>query len=175
MKMGYVFFYLLFILQYEKVECKQKSWTIFVVTIVLIFMQILIANVSYHKLNMAYEKSYGTTIRIVDRIEQTEGAENCKRILVLGALPDSENYSVKLPPDITGSTDGYILRADDEIVGQSVLCSAINDYCGKDYKFVSGKEKEAVLKKLDLKEISNWPQKNSICIIDDVIVIKLSD
>ena len=176
MKMGFVVFYLLLILQYENAEQNAlKSWAILGVSAVLIFNYTIIANVSYHKLNMAYEKSYGVLMRIADRIEQTEGAEECDRILVLGHLPGSEAYSAVLPPDMTGTTDGYILRADDETVGQSVLCSAINDYCGKDYEFLAGEEKSDLLKKMDADCLNNWPGKNSIAVIDDVIVIKLSD
>ena len=180
MKMGFFVYYLFFILQYEKSGFKIeklnkiKLWTILSVTAVLIFNQIIIANVSYHKITMAYEKSYGTLIRIVDRIEQTENSEDCDNILVIGALENSEDYSAILPPDITGTTDGYILRADDEIVGQSVLCSAINDYCGKNYKFLAGEDKRALLEKVG-NSLENWPQKNSIKVIDDVIVIKLGD
>ena len=179
--MGYFTFYLLLILQYEKAEfeCKKlnvaKLWTILVVTVALIFNQVIIANVAYHKLNIAYEKSLGTLIRIADRIEQTEGANESNKILVLGALQNSESYSVNLPPDLTGATDGFILRADDEMVGQSVLCTALNDYCGKDYDFLFGEEKESVLKKIDLDSLENWPNENSICVVDGVIVIKLSD
>ena len=177
MKMGFLVFYLFFILQYENTRVKPnkvKQWTTLVVTAILIFNQTIIANVSYHKLNMAYEKSYGTLIRIADRIEQTEGAEECDSILVLGYLSESEDYSAVLPPDMTGTTDGYILRADDEIVGQSVLCSALNDYCGKNYKFISGEEKSELLKRIDTDSLNNWPEKNSISVIDNVIVIKLS-
>ena len=176
MKMGFLVFYLFFILQYEKDSERLnnvKLWTILGVTAIFVFNNIIIANVSYHKLNMAYEKSYGTLIRIADRIEQTEGAENCESILVIGYLPGSEAYSADLPPDMTGTTDGYILRADDEIVGQSVLCSALNDYCGKDYKFISGEEKKALLEKAD--SLDCWPKKNSISVIDNVIVIKLGN
>lgn len=174
MKMGFFVFYMFFILQYENSEENPlKSWAILGIVALLIFNQTIIANVSYHKLNMAYEKSYGTLIRIADRIEQTEGAKECGRILVLGYLPESESYSAVLPPDMTGTTDGYILRADDETVGQSVLCSALNDYCGKNYKFVSGKEKSDFLKRNDLESMNNWPEKNSISVIDNVIVIKL--
>ena len=179
MKMGFLVFYLFFILHYEKQNLKSiklnsaKLWTILGVTTVLVFNQIIIANVSYHKLNIAYEKSYGTLIRIADRIEQTEGAIECDSILVLGYLPGSEAYSVNLPPDMTGATEGYILRADDEIFGQSVLCSALNDYCGKNYKFISGEEKKALLKNFDTDSLDSWPQKSSICVVDNVIIIKL--
>lgn len=181
MKMGYIAFYLLLILQYEKEEfnCAKlnsvKMWTILCVIFALISNYVVIANISYHKLNMAYENSYGTLIRMADRIEQTEGADKCDSILVIGQLPGSEAYSTVLPPDITGTTDGSILRADDEIVGQSVICSALNDYCNKDFKFVFGNEKTKLLKKIDTQSLSNWPAKNSVSVIDNVIIIKLSD
>ena len=181
MKMGFVVFYLLFILQYEHVSWenekvrKVKSWAILAVMATMIFNQIVIANVSYHTLNMAFQKSYGILIRIADRIEQTEGAVECNRILVMGALPDSEAYSADLLPNITGTTDGLIIRADDEVVGQSVLCSALNDYCSKNYSFLAGEEKRALIEKYSLNDLDNWPEKESICVVDNVIVIKLGD
>ena len=181
MKMGFSIFYLLFILIYEKIDLGNinfqaiKSWTVLVLSAVLIFNYIIIANVSYHKLNMAYEKSIGTLNRIADRIEQTDCANACDSILVLGALDYSEAYSSNISLDMTGTTDGHIIRSDDEIVGQSVLCSALNDYCGKEYKFLSGEEKQKLMSKIDEDSLSNWPDKNSIQIIDNVIVIKLGD
>lgn len=181
MNMGFSVFYILFIIQYEKTEFRIdkinniKLWAIFSLTVVLILNHIIISNIAYHKLNMAYEKSIGTLNRIADRIEQTEGSDKCDSILVLGALEDSEAYSSYLSLDMTGTTDGYIIRADDEIVGQSVLCSALNDYCGKNYKFLAGDEKEELLKRIDESNLDNWPSANSIQINDNVIVIKLGD
>ena len=124
---------------------------------------------------MAYEKSYGILVRVADRIEQTDDADKCDSILVLGALPQSEAYSSHLSPEITGTTDGIILRADDEIVGQSVFCSALNDYCDKNYDFLAGEEKLVLLQNEKVKGLENWPSKNSICVIDNVIVLKLGD
>ncbi|MBQ7792680.1 MAG: hypothetical protein IJ367_04235, partial [Clostridia bacterium] len=179
MLMGYSVFYLFFILLYERgTEANNnhtaiKCWTVLITAMVLIANQVVIANVSYHKAQMAYEKSYGVLVRIADRIEQTPGAEACDKILVIGALKDSETYSVNLPPDMTGITDGYVLRADDETVGQSVLCSALNDYCGKDYSFVSGEEKKQMMQKETIQSMGRWPQEGCVAIIDDILVIKL--
>ena len=179
MRMGYCVFYLFFIIMYEKnVYMKSrlhmsKAWAVLIIGTILIFNQTVTANVSYHKLQMAYEKSFGTLIRIADRIEQTENSESCSDILVIGALPGSEAYSVNLPPEMTGTTDSYILRADDETVGQSVLCSAINDYCGKEYRFVSGERKREMLNTEAVKEMDFWPGKNSVAVTDGIIVIKL--
>lgn len=179
MLMGYAAFYLLFVIIYEKGEEKSekhtaiKRWVVLLTSLVIIINQVVIANVSYHKAQIAYEKSYGVLIRIADRIEQTPLAEDCKKILVIGALDNSEAYSVNLTPDITGITDGYIVRADDEIVGQSVLASALNDYCGKDYEFVSGDEKKKLIQRDDIESMETWPSKDCVSVIDDIVIIKL--
>lgn len=179
MLMGYSLFYMLFLIIYERgAETKEKytavkCWTVLLTAVLIIANQVVIANVSYHKAQMAYEKSYGVLMRIADCIEQTPGTENCNRILVIGALENSEAYSVKLPPEITGITDGYIIRADDETVGQSVLVSSLNDYCDKNYKFVSGDEKKSIIQREDIKAMDSWPSKDCVTIIDDVVVVKL--
>ena len=179
MLMGYSIFYIFFIVLYERGTDKAnwhiavKRWAILLIALAVITNQIIISNVSYHKAQLAYEKSYGVLMRIGERIEQLDGTEDCDRILVVGALDNSEDYSVNLTPNITGITDGYIIRADDETVGQSVLCSAINDYCDKNYGFVSGEEKKAFLQKEEVKSMAMWPSKGCVALIDDTIVIKL--
>lgn len=181
MKMGYFVFYMYFILLYERMnflklrQIKIKCCAVFAITCIMIFNQIIIANICYHKLQLAYEKSNGLLMRIIDRIEQTDNSEVCREILIVGVLPGSEAYSVNLPPDITGTTDGYILRKDDESVGQSVLCSAINDYSGKSYSFICGERKKEMLESKRVKSMPRWPDKNSVTAEDGIIVIKLSE
>ena len=176
---GYSVFYLFFLILYERGEDNDEKhtcircWIVFVTAMMIIINQVVISNVSYHKAQMAYEKSYGVLIRIVDRIEQTSGSEECEKIAVIGALDNSDDYSVNLTPDMTGITDGYIIRSDDETVGQSVLCSAINDYCEKNYKFVSGEEKKKISARDDVKAMKKWPSQECVTVIDDTIVIKL--
>lgn len=179
MLMGYSVFYIFFIILYErgedgiKTHTQIKCWAVLTAGLIIISNQVVISNVSYHKAQLAYEKSYGVLVRIADRIEQTEGAENCGRILVVGALHNSEEYSVNLTPDITGITNGYIIRADDETVKQSVLTSALNDYCEKNYEFVSGEEKKEFLSRQEVKSMGKWPATNSVAVIDGTVIIKL--
>lgn len=179
MLMGYSVFYLFFLIIYERgTEEKEKHtavkcWIVLLMAMGIITNQIVISNVSYHKAQIAYEKSYGVLIRIADRIEQTPKAEACDKILVIGALDNSKAYSVNLTPAITGITDGLIIRADDETVGQSVFTSSLNDYCGKNYKFVSGVEKNKITQRKDVKSMEKWPSRDCVTIVDDTVVIKL--
>jgi hypothetical protein len=179
MLMGYIVYYICFIILYERGEISEgktaqvRCWGVLIISAILILNQVVISNVSYHKAQVAYEKSYGTIIRIADRIEQLPESGKCDEILVIGAISDSGAYSVELPPDITGITDGYIIRADDETVKQSVLCSALNDYCGKNYKFISGKRKAKLLKKEAIVNMNKWPLRESDAVVDNVIVINL--
>ncbi len=181
MLMGYSVFYLFFLILYERGTDKVKKhsvikcWAVLIAGVILISNFAVISNVSYHKAQMAYEKSYGVLIRIADRIETTAGTENCDKILVMGALDNSEAYSVNLTPDITGITDGYIIRADDETVGQSVLSSALKDYCEKDYEFLYGEEKEKVSKLDAVKNMPRWPLAGCIAVVDNIVVVKLGD
>ena len=78
-----------------------------------------------------------------------------------------------MTPDITGITDGYIIRADDETVGQSVLASSLKDYCDKDYEFVSGEEKKNLAQREEIKSMGKWPAKDCVAVVDDIVVIKL--
>ncbi len=179
MKMGYVVFYIFFILFYERLQFKNKkrtlakAWCVLLIGFFIVSNQVVLANVCYHKAQMAYEKSYGVLVRIADRIEQTSGAKDCTQILVVGALKDSLAYSTNLPPDMTGITDGYILRFDDESVGQSVLCSALYDYCNTDYTFVYGAQKQQLLATDAVQAMPVWPAANSVAVQDGVLVVKL--
>lgn len=179
MLMGYVVFYLFFVILYERGEERKESiavakqWVILLLSLAVIFDQIVISNVVYHKATMAYEKSYGVLIRVANRIEQLPPeAENAEKLLVVGSLEDSQAYSANVSLDITGVTDGYIIRADDEMFNQSVFCSALNDYCQKSYQVVQGEQKRSFLAKEEVKEMNIWPAHNSVRIIDDVIVVK---
>ncbi len=179
MLMGYSIFYIFFLILYERgTDANErhtciKRWAVLIAAAAIIINQVVIANVSYHKAQIAYEKSYGVLMRIADRIEQIPDAEDCDKILVLGALDNSKGYSVNLPPDITGITDGYILRADDETVNQSVLTAALRDYCEMDYEFLAGEEKRLLIQSEGVEAMGKWPAKDSVAVVDGTIVIKL--
>lgn len=182
MLMGYCTFYLFLLLFYERIVSAGskflcfKQWSIFIVMTLIVYNNVLIANISYHKLQIAYEKSYSAAVRISDRIEQTEDSEKCEKIAVIGKLPESGMYSSMLPPDMTGITDGYIIRETDNVIkGQNVLLSTLEDYCGLRYKDCSTEEIEKLIKEGVLDKMQPWPSKRSVTVYGDILIVYLGD
>lgn len=181
MVMGHSVFYIGFILHYERLGqlnfslLRIKQWGIFVLTILITANFIVLANVSYVKLQMSYWRSYGIIVQIADRIAMTPGAKDCEKLAVIGHLAGSEAYSVMMPPDMTGITDTYILRKRDPIVGQNVMLSMLKDYCGVEYKDVSDQELEEIRHMQEFSEMGKWPEENSVSVLDGMVVIRMEE
>ena len=151
-----------------------KSWIILVVGLVMIYNYALVANISYHKLQMTFLDSFGEVVRIADRIEQTPGAEKCRKLAVLGVKPDSKAWSANVLLDVTGVTDGSLLRPDDYTVNQSVITTTINDYAGKNYVFATRAERLRLAKDPRVLRMPFWPAPGSIAVVDKYLVLRLS-
>lgn len=180
MRMGLFIVYVYLVMIYEKFRSDTrascvKSWSVLVLACALVFDFVCVANVAYHKLGMAFEKSYGTLLRIADRIEKADGYDTAEKILTVGYLPDSEAYSVNFPPEITGTTDGLIIRHDDEVVVQSVLASALGDYCGISLDFVHGEEAEKMKSSDTVRNMPCFPREGSVVIKDGLVIVKLGE
>ena len=179
MKMGFFIVYVYLILLFEKFDFVKldtvKKWGITALCGLLIFLNIRTANVTYHKLQISFEKSYGILIRIADRMESLDGFENAEKILVVGELENSKAYSVDFPPEITGTTDGLIIRKDDETVHQSVLSAALKDYCDIELDFLFGQEAKDVGESERVKNMPCWPARDSVAIFENTVIVKLSD
>ena len=181
MKMGYVVAYIFLALLYEKLHFAArradaiKAWAVVGLCFAMVYSNTVTANIAYHKLQIAYERSYGILVRISDRIQALDGAENISRLLVVGSLDDSESYAVNFPPEITGTTDGLLIRHDDETVRQSVMTSALNDYCDMSLTFIRGSEAEALKESEAVGRMPCWPRDGSIIRSGDTVILKLSE
>lgn len=181
MLMGYGIFYLIPILCYERavggseIFQKGKQWGILLISALTIYNFILIANISYQKMQIAYEKSINAAVRIADRIEQTEGAKNCEKIAVMGEIGGCRDYFYILPPNMTGITDGYIFFSSDPNVDQDILVKILKDYCGLDYGYASREEKNKIIETDEFQSMPDWPAKDSLVVKDDMIILRLGD
>ncbi len=179
MTMGFASAYGSFVLFYERqmfgrADFEQlKKWFVVVVGAFAVYDFVIIANIGYHKLQLAFLSSYGEAVRMADRIEETHGSDKCKTLAVLGIKPDSAAWSTHVRLDLTGMTDGSLLRPDDYTVNQSVITATINDYCQKDFRFATVDERRALAKDPRVLKMPFWPERGSVAVIDGCVVLRL--
>lgn len=181
MVMGLCLVYLLPALFYESMPADSrffpclKRWAILLLSFLTLYNFILLANISYQKLEIAYENSFGTVIRLADRIEQLPEAAACDKIAVFGSLADSEPIAVYFPPNMTGITDGYILRKQDTSMGENVPQAMLRDYCGLSYSDTTQADKDRIAQTAQYQEMPCWPKSGSVAAFDNILVIKFSE
>ena len=152
-----------------------KKWLVAGLGALLVYDYVLIANVGCHKLQLAFLSSYGEAVRMADRIEQTPGAPGCRTLAVLGVKPDSAAWSSFANLDLTGVTDGSLLRPDDYTVNQSVVTATLNDYCQKKFAFATVEERRRLAADPRVRRMPLWPEPGSIAVIDGFLVLRLGE
>ena len=175
MVMCHAMIYVFFIIFYERMPgirvsfLRIKQWAVLLISSMIIYNFILIANISYQKMQMIYEKSYATALRMVDRIEQLPEAELCEKLAVIGSMEGSGNVSVTLPPDMTGVSDTGI------IWGQEQIQAMIQDYFGLTYEAADEQEISDIEETEIFKEMSCWPDRGSVAVYEGTLIIRLSE
>ena len=176
MVMGNGLFYLFAAVLYERTEnfsgkvLAIRQWSILGLGSVFCFFFILTANVSYQKMQMAYEKSYAAVLRMADRIEQLPEADSCSTLAVIGGLPGANQASsVDFPPVMTGITDQYITWGQDEIF------SMLQDYFGFSYLPATSAMRSDIEKTSSFQSMPFWPASGSIAVIQGTLVIHLPE
>lgn len=169
------FVFILFTIFYERTvtdSVKKQSfiqWSVLILSSIIIYNFILIANISYQTMQLSYEKSYGLIQRMAMRMEELEGFETCTELAVIGTLQDSMAVSFNLPPDMTGFTEGYIMSS--PLHFQSML----KNYCGIELDLVDQDRLEEMKETESYQNMKSWPRADSIQIKDHVLIIKIGE
>lgn len=167
--------YLYFIQMYEQKEERLirldafRKWTVLFVTGFILFNFILIANITYHMLELSYEKSYGMVLRMSDRIEQTDGWEEGMPLAVLGEEAVIDDYFWNMPPMMTGTTLGLVARESFNVEAM------LDDYSGLTFMEIEDEIKKELVFSEEFEAMPSWPESGSVRIIDQVMVIKLGN
>ena len=144
-----------------------------VFSIIMIFEFAVVANIVAFNMEERYEKTYALCIRIVDRLEQTEGYETGMEVAILGGFPDSEYYP---STSITGmDLSGYFGADGDYCVNATAKYA---EFCAHYLNFTMttiSQEREIQLAGTEeFAEMGKFPDKESIRQIDGVWVIKIN-
>lgn len=141
--------------------------------VVLIFEFIVMNNIVSYQMEERYEKSYALCLRIVDRLEQTEGYKTGMEVAVLGGTVDMEYYP---PTSVTeellsayfGVSGEYCVNSTEKIAEFS------KHYLNFSMTTISTEREEMLVNTTEYSELEKFPSSDCIGVIDGVWVIKLN-
>ncbi len=183
MRLPWALFFIFVFSLCEKMECEKgkvrrciiKATTnlLLIASVVMIFQFCLMANVVAFNMNERYEKTYATCLRIVDRIEQTEGYTTGTKVAILGGYPDGIFY-----PNTDITTDDLIgyFGADGELCVNSTekYATFFKHYLNVTISTISPEEEIKLTETEAFIDMPKFPAEGSVGYIDDVLVIKLN-
>ncbi len=147
-----------------------KEWGILLTAGVLVWNFAVTDNIAYSNLQKRYEKTYAYCVRLLDRIEQTQGYYQGIPIAMVGVVGD-ESYPVT---DITGkATSGLIGMNGDVLLYRGDNYELfMKHYLGASLNILPAESMEEMYYSKEYREMESFPAADSIRIIDGIMYIK---
>lgn len=146
------------------------EWAAFTGAFVLIFCYGLEDNIAYANLQRRYEKTYAYCLRLLDRIEQTDGYYPGIPIAMVGVVGDVQFPVTDITLPVTGGMIG--LNGDVLLYTGENYQAFIRNYLGATLNILPA---EAMAEKYFSEEyvaMDSFPGENSVRIIDGILYVK---
>lgn len=146
------------------------EWAALVASALLVFSYGIADNIGYNNLSKRYEKTYAYCVRLLDRIEQTEGYYQGIPIALVGVVGEEQFPTTDITLDVTSSMIG--------LNGDTLLYTAENYrlfmqyYLGATLNIQPADAMAEVYYSEAYIEMESFPGEDSIRIIDGVMYIK---
>ena len=147
-----------------------KEWLVLITAGVLVWNFAVTDNIAYSNLQKKYEKTYAYCVRLLDRIEQTEGYYQGIPIAMIGVV-GGESYPTT---DISWKVTSGLLGMN----GDSLLYTGnnyelfIKHYLGASLNILPPESMAEMYYSPEYREMDSFPAADSIRIIDGVMYIK---
>lgn len=146
------------------------SWGLALSAAVLVMCYAVADNIGYENLSKKYEKTYSYCVRLLDRIEQTDGYYQGIPIAMIGVVSDNEYPSTDLT---VGVTDNMIGLYGDYLVYKNLdYQSFMENYLGASLNFLSGDIIADIYYSDEYRAMGSFPAADSISIVDGIMYIK---
>ena len=163
----------------EAIE-KAIKYIIVISTIIISWNYIWQDNASYLAIKVMQNQTENTALRIVDRIENLDNFNEEMPVLIVGNLKDNnylsrENKGLETKK-IFDRTWGFI--SSEPTVwedNQDSWNKMFYEYVGVNLKLVGKDDCKNILETEEYKTMSNFPDEDSIKIIKNIVVVKISD
>ena len=130
----------------------------------------LMDNIAYFNMNERYEKTYAYCLRLVDRIEQTEGYEPGMPIAMIGVVDESKYPVTDITGDVTSRISGT--TGDILIYKGEQYAAFMKHYLNVTINPIVGDQIVEIYNSPEYREMDSFPAENSVRIVDGVMYIK---
>ncbi len=164
--------YLFVVILYEKHLNMKLANAVAMLMAVIIFNNLLIANISYFYMQKTYETSYATATEIVHCIHDKEDELEFESIAIVGELKTQSNdwRRRELAMVHTMSRLSQNLIFDSFHAG-----SFMQNVLSQEYVYVEDKMAKELEEKEAVRSMPCWPSRECMTLVEDVLVIKLGE
>lgn len=175
MRYQWVLYPILFLAFCERF-CKESKladliqWGLLGAGIVLVFNYMIADQIGYSNLQKRYEKTYAYCVRLLDRIEQTEGYYQGIPVAMIGVVGDEQFPATDISGDVTGGMIG--------LSGDSLLYTGANyeafmkHYLGATLHFLSPEEMGDIYYSEEYIAMDSFPGAHSTKVVDGILYVK---
>lgn len=146
------------------------EWGAFAAVYVLIFCYGLTDNIAYTNLQRRYEKTYAYCVRLLDRIEQTEGYYPGIPVAMVGVVGDEQFPETDITLSVTGGMIG--MHGDVLLYTGRNYQEFIRHYLGATLNILPAEAMTDMYYSDEYEAMESFPGKNSIRIIDGIMYVK---
>ena len=146
------------------------QWVALLAAGILVFNYGVSDNIGYSNLEKKYEKTYAYCVRLLDRIEQTEGYYQGIPIALVGVI----GYDEFPTTDITGKvTDGMIGLSGDYLIYKGADYQAfMQNYLGATLNFLDPDTVGEIYMTQEYIDMDTFPGANSTRVVDGILYVK---
>lgn len=160
----------------ESLEVERGSilkWISVVTCLIICITYYLSINASYLLIRIKYNQAYATTLRAVDRLENTEGYEPHKSWLFAGIIDgEDDNKISNLEKYTLNSMDIIPIFHRDFYGGQASWYKFIEQFLGITPVFCTQEQFNEIIKSDEFKNMNVFPEEGSTKEINGVMVVK---
>lgn len=143
------------------------AWTLLAV---MAYRFAIADNIAYFNMNERYEKTYAYCVRLLDRMEQTEGYEPGMKVAMIGVIADMVYPDNDITTDYTeriSGTGGSFL-----IYNSEQFAAFMKHYLNVTFEPVTGDEMVEIYNSKEYSDLGTFPASDSMKVVDGILYIK---
>lgn len=146
------------------------EWVALSAAAVLIFNYVVTDNIAYSNLQKRYEKTYAYCVRLLDRIEQTDGYYQGIPIAMIGVVGDEQFPTTDITWKVTSNMIG--MNGDSLLYTGANYQAFMKHYLGATLNFLEPEVMSDIYYSEEYMALDSFPGENSTKVVDGILYVK---